>query len=103
MSLTIQLSQPITIKGKPFAEITLRDITGPDAIEIGLPYLLLSMAEDGLVAFEFRVSVLVRYISRLAGIPIESVQHLSIRDLGKCHAFIHGFFNDDIKGVKNHG
>lgn len=102
MSLTVILSQPITVKGKPVATLTLRDMTGADALEIGLPYLLLSMKEDGLAAFEFRTSVLSRYISRLAGIPVDCVQQLSIRDLGKCHAFVHGFFNDDIKGA-NHG
>lgn len=103
MSLTIQLSRPISVKEKDVAEITLRDVSGEDALEIGLPYLLLSMNEDGLVAFEFRVSVLIRYISRLASIPSESVRLLSVRDLGKCHAFIHGFFNADVMGGKDHG
>lgn len=34
MSLNIKLSQPITIKGKAVAEITLRNITGPDALNL---------------------------------------------------------------------
>ena len=101
MSLTIHLSKPIEIKGQQIAEITLRDLTGRDALQIGLPYLLLSMKADGLVAFEFRPSVLVRYISRLAGIPADCVPLLSVCDLGQCHAFVQSFFNTELQGNKN--
>ena len=91
MSLTIDLSKPITVKGKPINTLTLRDLTAVDVLDIGLPMLIVSMDEDALKGFEFRPKVLAALISRLACIPIDAVRQMAMNDLGKCQKYIHGF------------
>lgn len=100
MGMQLALRNPIRVKGKEVSELALRDVTGQDALEIGLPYALISLSDNEFSGLEFRTSVLVKYISRLAGIPVEAVKGMSPGDLGRCQAFIFGFF--DVK-VAGHG
>ena len=92
----LKLSSPIVVKGKEVTEIELRDITGRDALEIGLPFLLLKDGE--IIGLVFRPKALVQYISRLAGIPCDTVKSLSMTNLAACHAHILSFFGDDLRG-----
>ena len=93
MSVTIQLTEPINAHGKEIGELTLREPQTKDFREIGSPYLLLP-GDTEQFAIEIRPSVVARYIVRLAGIPLSSVDQLCMKDFGDCLKEIMGFFGE---------
>jgi len=102
MSLTISLFKPVSIGKKTITELTLRDISGADALDLGLPHLLVSTEDIKVVGIEFRPKVLISYVSRLSGIPKEAVKLLAMRDLSKCQEHIYGFFRNIHEDI-DHG
>lgn len=91
MSVTIPLGKSIKAHGEEVSEITLRDPATKDVIELGLPTLIVPTA-DGQTGIELRQTVIARYISRLAAIPMSSVESLSLKDHSLCTAAVMGFF-----------
>lgn len=87
MATKIKLNKPIDAHGEEVTEIELRDITGGDVIDLGQP-----MNVNADQSFNFRMDVVARYISRLAGIPMSSVREMSPGDITNCAAEIAGFF-----------
>lgn len=93
MSTTVALSKTVKAHGEDVDELTLREPTTEDVIELGLPMLFIPSA-SGETATELRQSVLARYISRLAAIPMGSVKALSLRDFSRCTGAVMGFFGE---------
>lgn len=91
----VKLSKPITAHGDEVSELTLREPTIADVSEIGYPYLV-HTSEEADAVIEMRPRVIVKYVSRLAGIPMSSAQQVSLADLSKLQAVVMGFFGEGI-------
>jgi len=92
MSATVPLSKPITAHGEEVHELTLRAPGTKDIIELGLPTLMVPSADGTSVGVEVRQKVVQRYVSRLAQIPMSSVEALMPGDWGRCTEAVLGFF-----------
>ena len=92
MSTTIKLSRTIKAHGEEIDEVTLREPATKDLMEIGLPMLIITGADGQSTGIEIRQPVIARYISRLAAIPMGSVESMTIKDFSVCSAAVMGFF-----------
>jgi hypothetical protein len=92
MSTTIKLSRTIKAHGEEIDEVTLREPATKDLMEIGLPMLIITGADGQGTGIEIRQPVIARYISRLAAIPMGSVESMTIKDFSVCSAAVMGFF-----------
>lgn len=92
MSAVIPLSKPVKAHGDEVSELTLREPTTKDIIELGLPTLIIPGADGQSTGVEIRQPVVARYISRLAAIPMGSVEALAVKDFSLCTAAVMGFF-----------
>ena len=92
MSATVKLSRPIQAHGEEVSEITLREPTADDVMQIGSPQLLVPSADGESAGVEIRAKVIGQYITRLASIPPSSVKALPIVDFMQCQQVIMGFF-----------
>ena len=93
MSALVKLSKPIQAHGEEIAEITLREPTTGDVMEIGLPTLLIPGSDGESVGVEVRTKVIGQYISRLGAIPMPSVKALALADFTRCQGVVMGFFS----------
>lgn len=94
MSVTVPLSKPIKAHGDDVSELTFREPTTEDVIELGLPTLIIPGADGQSTGVEIRQPVVARYVSRLAAIPMGSVKALSLKDFSLCTAAVMGFFGE---------
>lgn len=69
MSVTVPLSKPIKAHGDEVSELTLREPTTKDVIELGLPTLIIPGADGQSTGIEIRQPVGC-YVMRLAAIPM---------------------------------
>jgi hypothetical protein len=92
MSTTIKLTKTIKAHGEEVDEVTLREPATKDLMEIGLPMLIITGADGQSTGIEIRQPVIARYISRLAAIPMGSVESMTIKDFSLCSAAVMGFF-----------
>ena len=92
MSAVIPLSKPIKAHGDEVSEISMREPTTKDIIELGLPTLIIPGADGQSTGVEIRQPVVARYISRLAAIPMGSVESLAVKDFSLCTAAVMSFF-----------
>lgn len=77
---TITLNKPITAHGKDISELTLREPSTEDVMEIGYPYLVI--VRDGSdTGVELRPKIIINYIAKLTGIPPSSAKKLSLSEL----------------------
>lgn len=88
MAKEFTLSRPIRAHGDDRTTLTLAEPTGKDVREIGLPY---KMGADEAIVFD--MDKVARYIVRLAGIPMSSVDAMSPADLTRLALEITGFFS----------
>jgi hypothetical protein len=88
---TVKLSTPIMAHGAEITELELREPLTKDIIELGLPTLLI-VGDNGVTGVDIRQPVCAKYISRLAGIPLSSVEKLSPKDFSLASAEVLGFF-----------
>lgn len=92
MSVTVPLAKAIKAHGEEVSELSFREPTTKDVIEIGLPTLIIPGDDGQSTGVEIRQKVVARYISRLAAIPMGSVEALSLSDFSHCTAAVMGFF-----------
>ena len=92
MSTTIKLFRTIKAHGEEVDEVTLREPATKDLMEIGLPMLIITGADGQSTGIEIRQPMIARYISRLAAIPMGSVESMTIKDFSLCSAAVMGFF-----------
>ena len=84
---TVTLKKPIQAHGEEVAKLTFREPNGDDIMTCGYP---LQMAGDG--TFTPLAGAIGKYISRLGGIPANSVKALSAPDFQACMMTIIPFF-----------
>jgi hypothetical protein len=75
-SITIQLSKPIIVMGKPVEEITLREPTGKDYKQFGN---ILSFNSDGLMVFN--PTKVCGFIEKLASLPANTLDQLPFKEI----------------------
>lgn len=93
MAVTVQLSKPINVAGEQVGFLELRDPTVDDVAEIGYPFLV--MSGDNGTGIELRPKAILKYASRLGGVPPSSLKTLSLGDLSKLQEQIMGFFGGE--------
>lgn len=86
-SNTLTLSKAITAHNETVTVLEFREPTGKDVRELGYPY---QVGNDESI--KLSASVTAKYISRLANIPMSSVDEMSPADMGLAGALIIGFF-----------
>ena len=89
--ITVNLSRPVSAHGEEVGQITLREPTTEDIIDIGLPTLII-VGDGESTGVEVRQKVVAKYISTLAAIPMSSVRSLSPTDFSACSAAVMDFF-----------
>lgn len=92
MSVTIKLSRPVKAHDEELAEITLREPTAEDVMQIGSPQLLVPSADGESAGVEIRAKIIGQYVTRLASIPPSSVKAMSLADFMQCQQAVMGFF-----------
>ena len=98
MSLTIQLKSLIQAHGEEVSQLTLREPTTEDIIDLGTPMLIVIGADGKSTGIEMRQPVIAAYISRLGAIPMSSVKSLKPRDFSAVSASVMSFFGDGEGG-----
>lgn len=88
---TVKLKTPITAHDAEISELTLREPTTEDIIDMGLPTLIV-ITDDDKPAVEIRQKVIAKYISKLGAIPMSSVKKLSPGDFSSCSNAVMSFF-----------
>lgn len=92
--VTVPLSKPVTAHGEEVQELTLRPLDGSkEILEFGLPMLNIISSDGESLGIEIRTKVVARYISKLAAVPMSTVQTLQPQDFNRCAAVVQGFFN----------
>ncbi len=94
MSTTVPLRVAVKAHGEDLHEITLRDVTTKDIMELGTPLLIIPSADGKTAGVEIRQTVIGKYVSRLAKIPPSSVEAIDPKDWSKFQAVVMGFFEE---------
>lgn len=95
----IQLSAPIKAHGKEIDTLKLREPTTKDLIEVGQPFLIvIGDGSEESSGVKIQLSAVAKYIVRLAGVPMSSVEQLSKGDFSKAQAAVLGFFGTNADG-----
>ncbi len=87
----MKLSKPIKKGDEEIFDITLREPTGQDLIEIGYPYVIVMDEADGQ-SLKLQSKSIARYISRLGAIPPSTVEKISLADLQVLTGEVMSFF-----------
>lgn len=87
----VKLTKPIAAHGEQITEVTLREPTAEDVMEIGYPYLIVT-GDDKSEAIELRAKIVGRYVVKLGKIPLSSVKEMSVPDLQTMQAVVMNFF-----------
>lgn len=85
--VTITLAAPIKAHGEDVSTLTLRRPEGKDVRELGMPYKL--MADESMI---IQTDAVARYVSRLAAVPLSSVDQLDPVDFNTLAWTVAGFF-----------
>ena len=83
----IQLTTAVRAHGEDLYVLELREPTGKDVRELGFPYVT-----TGDAGIKLDAGVIAKYVSRLAGIPLSSVDAMSPADLNGISWEVAGFF-----------
>lgn len=83
----IQLSKPVRAHGEDVHVLELREPTGKDVRELGFPY-----TTTGDAGVKLDAAVVAKYVSRLASIPMSSVDNMTPADLNTLSWEVAGFF-----------
>lgn len=83
----IQLATPIRAHGEDLHVLELREPTGKDVRELGFPYVT-----TGDAGIKLDAGVIAKYVSRLASIPLSSVDNMSPADLNSISWEVASFF-----------
>lgn len=87
--VTIKLSKPVKAHGEEVSELTLREPTTKDVRELGFPYAV-ALSEQNRIVFD--AAVVAKYLVKLAGVPLSSIDQLSLPDFQALQGVVQGFF-----------
>lgn len=83
----LALAKPIPAHGETLHVLEFSDPTGRDVRELGFPY---QMNQDESI--KLQAHIVARYVSRLAKVPLSSVDEMSPADLNAAGWLVAGFF-----------
>lgn len=86
--ITFKLEKPITVGTETYNELSLREPTTQDVIDLGLPYKL-----NPDLTSEPVPGIASKYVSRLAAIPPSAVKELDLVDFTLLLYAVVSFFN----------
>lgn len=89
---THKLKRPVTAHGVEVTELQLAEPTAKMVMEFGYPYLVVQ--GGGESGMQLQPKVAARFISRLAQVPLSTVEALAIPDLQALHGWLLGFFGE---------
>ena len=84
---TVALSVPVKAHGEDVSFLEFREPTSKDLLELGTP---MTFTGGGDVRLD--LSVVGKYVVRLAGITAKSLEQMKPVDLMKCAQVVSGFF-----------
>lgn len=87
--ITIKLSKPVKAHGEDVSELTLREPTTKDVRDLGFPYAIDIEGQSRLI---FDANVVAKYVVKLAGVPMSSVDQLQLPDFQALQGVVQGFF-----------
>ncbi len=96
----ITLSKPIEAHGETIAELNLREPTGGDIRDCGLP-MRVTQEVGGGVSSDINTASVARYISALARIPASSVANLSAADFIAAMNGVLDFFGSSMPATRS--
>lgn len=95
MSESYPLAKAISAHGESITELTIRDVTPSDARMIGdLPYYV--MPDESV---RVNVGVSMKYLVRIAGVPMSSLDQLHMIDVNALCWKVAGFFLQQEQGT----
>lgn len=74
--VTVPLSKPVLAHGEEVSELRFRAPTGKDLIELGNPVSVNVYADDPIQTVKVDWSIMGRMMSRLAGVPLSTIEAL---------------------------
>lgn len=83
----LPLNTPISAHGETIHVLEFNEPTGKDVRELGFPY---QMNQDESI--KIQAHVISKYISKLANIPMSSVDQMSPSDINAAGWLVAGFF-----------
>jgi len=89
----VKLSKPITVGDTQLTELDLKMPTVDDVAEIGYPFLMIQ--NDNGTAIQLQPKVVLKYASKLGGVPPSSLKSISMTDLTNLQTAVMGFFGDE--------
>jgi len=89
--MEFQLSKPIKAHGEEVSVLDISSPTAKDVMDLGYPFVMIPGDTE---AMQLQPKVAGRYISKLAKIPMSSVEQLAIKDLLELQTIIMGFFGE---------
>lgn len=81
--LTVKLAEPVKAMGEDVSELRFRAPTGKDLIELGNPVAINVYADDPVQTVKVDWSIMGKMMSRLAGVPLTTIEALSPNVLSK--------------------
>jgi hypothetical protein len=88
----IKLSKPLEHGDDEIFELTLRPPTVDDLADIGYPFTV--STGDGDTSIELKPKAILKYASRLAGVPPSVLKGMALKDFMAVQTEIMGFFGD---------
>jgi len=86
----IELSHPVSAHGETISVLEFKEPTGKDVRELGYPY---QMNQDESI--KLQAHIIAKYIVRLAGVPLSTVDQMTPGDLNTAGWLVAGFFLQD--------
>lgn len=83
----IELSHPVSAHGETISVLEFKEPTGKDVRELGYPY---QMNQDESI--KLQAHIIAKYIVRLAGVPLSTVDQMTPGDLNTAGWLVAGFF-----------
>lgn len=83
----LELSTPVTAHGESVSVLEFNEPTGKDVRELGYPY---QMNQDESI--KLQAHIIAKYIVKLAGVPLSTVDQMSPSDLNNAGWLVAGFF-----------
>jgi len=91
-SVTVKLSKPLEHGDDDITELTLRPPTVDDLADIGYPFTV--STGDGDTGIEMKPKAILKYASRLAGVPPSVLKGMALSDFMKVQTEVMFFFGD---------
>lgn len=86
------LRRPVAAHGEEVDHLELAEPDTRMVMDLGYPFLVVT--GDAGAGVQLQPKVAARYLSRLAGVPVSTIERLAISDLQELQAWLMGFFGD---------